>query len=532
MKKLYIGWQDIDWTLVYSRVFKWQQEIFFASKIGDIKTLRKYQHKILRSLDAKLLVVKRITQEIHRIPRLSNGKVMTITINQKLALARSLTIPVRESFLHGLLMTKLEKSEKSLVHLRSIQDSCLQLLFKLALEPEWEVKFEENLYGFRSGRNCHDAFAAIRFFLQKSPKYLLSAKIVNYFEKVNHEKLLEKIGMSGKYRYQLKNWLKNGVLVNKDFRNRNTLIGVISSLLTNIVLHGIEKFCRSLIIDFSDSECLRFVRYADNFVVMHHDLMVIKLLHDKLPEFLVGVGLDFNSTNIRISHTLEIIEANQTISPGLSTKPGFDFLGFYIRQYRTRHLSSDKEKRGFRTTIIPSKKIQNAYQAKLHYLVLALGKRMSQDVLLKKLNYIIWGWSKYFGKSNGNVIRLLGQMDYLLYLKLRKWSKRIYKTISKGKVAFRKIGSNNWIFATETLLLLKHIDYSQSINFYVKWSFSPYNYKYSEIPWFNLLSANSTSTTRKNNTIQEKKGFCKCCNESLSYEIIVSTSRISSKFEE
>lgn len=112
---------------------------------------------------------------------------------------------------------KSENKKKPLpsVGIPTIKDRCLQALFKLALEPEWEAKLEENSYGFRPGRNCHDAIAAVRSFVQKRPKYVLDADIAKCLrcgDRINHEKLLDKIGMIGKYRKQLKYWLKSGVL--------------------------------------------------------------------------------------------------------------------------------------------------------------------------------------------------------------------------------------------------------------------------------------------------------------------------------
>ncbi|MCC5669664.1 hypothetical protein LC653_39115, partial [Nostoc sp. CHAB 5784] len=42
----------------------------------------------------------------------------------------------------------------------AMKDRALQALVKLALEPEWEARFEPNSYGFRAGRSCHDAIEA------------------------------------------------------------------------------------------------------------------------------------------------------------------------------------------------------------------------------------------------------------------------------------------------------------------------------------------------------------------------------------
>jgi RNA-directed DNA polymerase len=448
--------------------------------MDDVKTVRKYQHRIMGSFDAKLLAVRSVT--LHNKYRSTAGidKVKTVLPEQRLALAQSLIIPSTASPLCRFWIPKRGKPEKRSLGIPTINDRCLQALFKLALEPEWEAKFEHNSYGFRPGRNCHDALAAIRSFIEKLPKYVLDAHIAKCFDRINHDKLLDKIGMTGKYRKQLKMWLKKGVLDKDVFKHTELGTpqgGVISPLLANIALHGIEDFCKKLIKDIQfygligqplipkcTSESLGFVRYADHFVVMHPDQKVITLIHNKLPEFLVSIGLELSLTKTHVTHTLEICS-------GLDWKLGFNFLGFYIRQHKTTHLSlhgPTKQILGVRTLIIPSQEKRNAYQAKLHDLILKRGKGMSQELLIKKLNPIIRGWANYFGKSDANMLGILGQMDYLLYLKLRKWAKHIYKTTGKGKSAFRRLGTNKWTFASDKAVLVKHIDYSQPLSTYCK----------------------------------------------------------------
>ncbi len=75
-------------------------------------------------------------------------------------------------------------------------DRALQALVKLALEPEWEAKFEVNSYGFRPGRSCHDAIEAIYGCIKQKPKYVLDADIAKCFDRINHGKLLEKLNTS------------------------------------------------------------------------------------------------------------------------------------------------------------------------------------------------------------------------------------------------------------------------------------------------------------------------------------------------
>jgi len=101
-------------------------------------------------------------------------------------------------------------------------DRALQALVKLALEPEWEAKFEPNSYGFRPARSCHDAINQIFRELAKTSKYILDADIAQCFDKINHETLLEKINTFPRLRKQIKAWLKAGVMDNGIFGKTET----------------------------------------------------------------------------------------------------------------------------------------------------------------------------------------------------------------------------------------------------------------------------------------------------------------------
>lgn len=482
---LYIRWKEVDWALARSKILKWQQEIYLASKLGNIKKVRKYQKCIMRSIDAKLLAVRVVTQNIDFVNNFN-----LISPEDKVFLALSLVINIKSCYIHRLFISKRRKLKNRRLRISMIRHYSLQALFKLALEPEWEAKFQANSYGFRPGRDCHDAVFAIQSFVQNQPVYVLNAHILKCFDNINHEKLLDKIGMTGKYRKQLRFWLKSEVFVDPVdsdgilyMPSRLAVYGIFP-LLLNIVLDGIDQFINSLIKDLrlyglsykrfnqsSISKSFSFVRYAYHFVVMHNDLSVISLIYNNLLEFLRGVGLELNSIDTRIIHTLKINDVTKEFCSILNIKPGFSFLGFYFRQYFVIHNSIytiSKQVLGFRTVIIPSKEQINSHQKNLHNLVLKQGKHMSQDRLIKKLNLLIHSWSNYFGKSDYSIIRLLRKMDYLLYLKLRQWAKRRYKTFGKGIFLFRKVGAKKWTFATDTEILLRHIDYFYPLNLYIK----------------------------------------------------------------
>ncbi len=91
-------------------------------------------------------------------------------------------------------------------------DRAHQYLAKLALEPEWEARFEANSYGFRPGRSVHDAIEAIFLIICKQPKYVLDANIANCFNAINHLALLNKLQTFLVMRRTIKAWLKAGVL--------------------------------------------------------------------------------------------------------------------------------------------------------------------------------------------------------------------------------------------------------------------------------------------------------------------------------
>jgi RNA-directed DNA polymerase len=90
----------------------------------------------------------------------------------------------------------------------TIKDRAKQALAMLALEPEWEAKFEANTYGFRPGRGAHDAIEAIHSCINKKPKYVLDADIRKCFDRINHEFLLSKLNTYPNMQRQIKAWLK------------------------------------------------------------------------------------------------------------------------------------------------------------------------------------------------------------------------------------------------------------------------------------------------------------------------------------
>jgi RNA-directed DNA polymerase len=126
----------------------------------------------------------------------------------------------------------------------------MQCLVKLALEPEWEAVFEPHSYGFRPGRSVHDAAVAVKHGLgaegagrknqQARCQWVLDADIKSFFDEIDHEVILSRTPV---FRRVIEGWLKAGVFTGEVFDPTEMGTpqgGVISPLLANIALHGME----------------------------------------------------------------------------------------------------------------------------------------------------------------------------------------------------------------------------------------------------------------------------------------------------
>jgi len=158
-------------------VFKLQKQIHQASKRGDIGTVRKLQKLLMKSWSAKCLAVRKVTQENQGKKTAGVDGIKSLNPSQRLALVQQLKFRDKSQPTRRVWIPKPGKEEKRPLGIPTIHERALQALVKLALEPEWEAKFEPNSYGFRPGRSAHDAIKAIWGNITSKPKYVLDADI-------------------------------------------------------------------------------------------------------------------------------------------------------------------------------------------------------------------------------------------------------------------------------------------------------------------------------------------------------------------
>jgi RNA-directed DNA polymerase len=522
-----VGWSDIEWRKAERAVFKLQKRIYAASRRGDIKQVRKLQKTLLKSWSNKVLAVRRITQENQGKKTAGVDGVKSLSPEARMNLIRELTITGKSKPTRRVWIPK-ANGEKRPLGIPTIKDRALQAVLKAALEPEWEALFEPNSYGFRPGRSCHDAIWQIKNSIQNQPKFVLDADIAKCFDRINHLALLQKINQTGKVRQQLKAWLSSGVIDQGVFTATSEGTpqgGICSPLLANIALHGLENMLMEFIKTVKlrtpagkamswqkKVDSLTFIRYADDFLLIHHNLSVVQRCRELISEWLKGIGLELKPEKTRIAHTLH---------PNLSEdgKAGFDFLGYHIQQYpagkynSAKHPSNGKPL-GFKTLLIPSKKAVEKHQLQIRS-VIKKHRSSNQALLINELNPIIRGWANYYKFSDANTVGEFPRQDHLLWEKLRGWAVYRCGQIEKDKY-WTVIGNNNWVFATRQgnanpLRLQAHSDVSSSSTEYVKVKGEKSPYDGDSVYWSIRLGTYSNMPFRKATLLKQQKGKCAKC---------------------
>ncbi|MEG4857023.1 group II intron reverse transcriptase/maturase [Microcoleus sp. K1-B6] len=513
--KITVEWNQVNWRKLERKVYKLQKRIFQASQRGDVKAIRRLQKTLMKSWSAKALAVRRVTQDNTGKKTAGVDGVKSLSPAARLKLVNNLKLGSKVSPTRRVWIPKPGTEEKRPLGIPTMEDRALQALVKMVLEPEWEARFEPNSYGFRPGRSCQDAIEAIFNSTRKKPKYVLDADISKCFDRIDQEALLKKLNTFPTIRRQVRAWLKAGVMDGKQLfptSEGTPQGGVISPLLANIALHGMEKRIKQ----YADTlptkrgknrldnfRSLNLIRYADDFVILHEHIAVVQRCKEIISEWLQGMGLELKPSKTRLTHTLKRYEQEE---------PGFDFLGFTIRQFPVGKYHS---KQGFKTIITPSKQKQKVHYDQIASVVEA-HKAAPQAALISHLNPIIRGWANYYATVVSKVA--YSDIDNLMYQKLRAWAK--HRHLNKNgewvsKRYWHPINGDNWVFATRKegssnpIRLLNHADTPIVRHVKVKGELSPYDGNL--VYWSTRMGNNPEMPNRVAKLLKKQKGKCTHC---------------------
>lgn len=432
-------WSQVNWTGVEANVRRLQGRIYRAAADGNHAKVKNLQRLLVRTTAAKLKAIRQVTQENGGKHTPGIDGVVCDTPEQRLALLNSgLNLkgyqpkPVRRVYI--------PKTGGKLrpLGIPTVKDRVMQAIVKMALEPEWESRFEPNSYGFRPGRSCHDAIEAIHGTLNKrgGSKWVLDADIKGCFDNIDHDALLERIPV---FRSVIRRWLKAGVV---DMgRHHETPAGtpqggIISPVLMNIALDGLEREfgcigrngkmlhpCQRI----GPDRGVSLIRYADDFVVCGPTREVLETyVRPRLAAFLARRGVELNELKTHVVHVDD----------------GFNFLGFEIRRLRGTLLTR------------PQKDKVKSHLAELRD-YLRRHKQTPEAVVIRNLNPKLRGWSNYYRHCAAK--RTFGTVDHQVWKMLWRWAKRRHPKKPSKWVKQRYFRDDGcWTFASQEGWLERH----------------------------------------------------------------------------
>jgi group II intron reverse transcriptase/maturase len=281
--------------------------VFKAIRVGDKRKARSLQKLILKSLAARLLAIRQVTQlNAGKKTAGVDGKA-SLSFKERLKLSEELKTKSNNWYHQKLREIPIPKKngKTRILKVPTIADRAWQCLVKSALEPAHEATFHARSYGFRAGRSAHDAqkflFNNLRSMSNGIEKRVAEIDIEKCFDRISHTSIMEQLIAPKGIKTGIFRCLKAGV--NPEYPEQGTPQGgVASPLLANIALNGIEEIHSS-------------VRYADDMVIILKPQDNAEAILDKISRFLAERGMKVSEKKTKLTAAID----------------GFDFLGWHFK---------------------------------------------------------------------------------------------------------------------------------------------------------------------------------------------------------
>jgi RNA-directed DNA polymerase len=406
------GWQQVEWKKLRKNLFRLQKRIFKAVRDGDMAKAKRLQRLVMSSYAARMLSIRQVTQlnKGKKTPGVDGKK--SLNFKERFQLEEELKHNAKNWKHKGLAEQPIPKKDgsKRMLKIPTIRDRAWQCLIKFALEPAHEATFHARSYGFRPGRSAHDAQKIIFLNLNSKAngqdKKILELDIEKCFDRISHESILTRVIAPEFIKTGLQRCLKIGT--NPEFPTQGTPQGgVVSPLLANIALNGIEKLGNG-------------VRYADDMVFFLKPEDNDNELLQKIEEFLKERGMNVSQKKTKVTATTD----------------GFDFLGW--------HFYVQKNNGKFRS--IPSEGNFKAFKEKVKEIV--NNSNYGAEVKANKLAPVVRGWRNYhkYCKMEGSKYSLWATQYRAFKVFLKQKTVNRYKAETLVNKAFPAIGysENRW----------------------------------------------------------------------------------------
>ena len=265
----------------------------------------------------------------------------------------------------------------------AVRDRVAQEVMRRLLEPIFEPLFHDCSFGFRPGRNCHQAIERVLSFHAEGDLVTLDADISGFFDNIPHKLIVSAVASEvadGNILRTIEKFLAAGVMENGVFKP--TTIGtpqggVISPLLANIVLNELDWRL--------ERAGFRFARYADDFVIVCKSRSQAKAALTEVEKIMTDLGLQLSPEKTKVA----------------SYGKGYEFLGFRLssRSRTMRPKSVEKFKMKIRDL---TRRCHN------------LDRRV-----IEKLNQVIRGTANYFAANFSTVVKLYQKLDKWIRTRVR-----------------------------------------------------------------------------------------------------------------
>jgi len=352
------SWKTLPWKKFRRDLFRLQKRVFKAIQVGDKPKAKSLQKLILKSRAARILAIRQVTQLNAGKKTAGIDRKASLTFEERFALSEELRAKSNNWKHQKLRSIPIPKKDGStrLLKIPTIADRAWQCLAKYALEPAHEATFHARSYGFRTGRSAHDAqkiiFNNLRSYCNGIEKRVIELDIEKCFDRISHTSIMERLIAPRGIKTGIFRCLKSGV--NPEFPEQGTPQGgVVSPLLANIALNGIEEIHQS-------------VRYADDMVIILKPKDDAKAILDKVSEFLAERGMKVSEKKTKLTATTD----------------GFDFLGWHF-----------KSQNNGKFRCVPSVDNFKAFRQKVKHIV--NNSNYGASVKAEKLAPVVRGWRNY-----------------------------------------------------------------------------------------------------------------------------------------
>lgn len=298
----------------------------------------------------------------------------------------------------------------------AVRDRIAQEVLRRLLEPIFEPLFHDCSFGFRPGRGCHDAIRRVLSFHEAGFRVTLDADIAGFFDNIPHQLIVDAVAeevADGNILNLIMKFLAAGVLENGIFKP--TTIGtpqggVISPLLANIVLNKLDWRL--------EQAGYRFVRYADDFVVVCSEPRQAEAALALVTEVMTELGLSLSPEKTKIA----------------SYGKGYEFLGFRLSSKSRTMRPKSLEK--FKTKVREITRRSHNLDA----------------TVIERLNQVIRGTANYFATDFSTCVKLYQMLDKWIRMRIRCMK-------FKRKVSFDNYRMKQGTF-DKKLGLLKLLDFT------------------------------------------------------------------------